>query len=441
MKGIGNRSCRIICYLIINFLVNITYGQEMIKGTVRDGGSEEPLYNAYVRMGNRNTKTDASGNFSLALDAEEELEVGLHGFHEFRIRPADLISLDDITVYLTPKPDLEGLGISDEVQPVYSPDFERVFDYSFIDNQLIIATYFDKKINTSKRNPGYHNCVLSLFENGVSLHRLIIPDFPYRLRESPFGELFLEGSDYALRIRSEKGKLHSTEIKYDDYLSQILPLTAAFDSVVFWVYIIPELPQVVHYAFSVELNREYVVRVVRNHNYFDRVEKDYSMLSRDQLAEAFELSSERGFSDRLFAPYLRRRLVVVDDTPPYSPGFRIGNDYLIFDALNEWIFRHDSNGEVKDSVYAQVNLDGEVLKEILQDPVTEEFFVTHEKSGVTYLRPLNPLQGRLGAAFKISYPFPEKLKIYNGTVYYIRRDVDRGVRHIYSENPVFLRNR
>jgi len=434
-------SLKLALSILISLMLSPPCGaQETISGTVFDGQTERPLSNAYVRMGERNTKTDVRGEFNLPFDADEELEVGNHSFHEFRIRPSDLVRTTDLVIYLTPKPESGGIRRSGNTEEVYTPDFEYIFDFHFIDNKLVIATYFDKKINKSKRNPGYENCVLSLFEKGEIKDRLILPNYPYRLRKTPFGELFLEGADYAKRIRLENGKLISREVDYQDFITQIIPLTAAVDSTVFWVKMVPELPQVVHYGFSVGMERALAVRVVRNEDYFERVETDYSMLDLNMLEEAKELAENYGFNEKLFAPFLRSRRIAVNLTKPYSPGFAVGDDYLIFDALNHWVFSHGASGEVRDSVYLPLNLDGEDLVEILQDPVSESIYAVHEKSGIHFLRLIDPYRGSMGVAFKIDIPFPEKLRVFNGNVFYINRDVDRGMRHLYSEKLDFLRN-
>jgi hypothetical protein len=414
-----------------------SHSQELVMGTVFDGETKNPVRNAYVRMGERNTKTDANGNFSLPFIEDEDLQAGGRDFHEFRIAPRDLKKDKPLNIYLTPKPEIQGLQSSGEAQSVYAPDFEYIFDYNFIDNNIVIATYFDKKMNKKKRNPGYRNCVLSLFENGVSKQRLIIPDFPYRLRRSPFGDLYLEGADYAYRVHYDSGEISLREVKYEDYLQEILPLTAAFDSAAYWVKIVPELPQVVHRMFSTELARALTVRVIRNRNYFLRVNDDYLMLDPARREEAAKLAKKYGFADQLFAPYLRRREFVIDLAPPYAPGYRTGDEYVIFDAMNQWIYRHTAQGGPIDSVYFDVGLDGEELVKIVHDPATQACYAIHEKSGTYYLRRIDHTRGSLGAPFKLTIPFPEKLKVYNGTLFYIHRDVDDGTRHLYSEKLDF----
>lgn len=414
-------------------------GQKEVTGTVYSGQDGEPLKGIFVRLGNRNTKTDDEGTFTLPYTAKEDLELGASGFHDMRIKAEEVEAWNRLDIYLALKPEVEGLGINENIEAIYTPEFEYIFDYEFLQDNLITATYFNKKLNKQKRNPGYENCVLTLFDKGVKKHRLIIPDYPYRLRSSPYGDLYLEGVDYSKRIVIKEGELIDIDINFEDYLNQILPLTVAIDSSVFWVKIIPELPQVVHYVYSISAGREMVTRVVRNKEYFLRTRGDYTMLSKNQRSKAQELAEEKGFSPQLYSTYLRRNELVVNLIQPYSPAFGKGKEVIILDPLNRRIFSHDKYGLPIDSVYFDPEPGDEKLRSFTQDQVSKKIYQILDKGGVTIIRHVDETTGGLGAPFKIGYPFVEKIKVYNGFVYYIRRDVDKGTRHLYRERLNFLR--
>ena len=413
--------------------------QREIRGTVYCGNDREPLMGAFVRLGDRNTKTDGDGSFVLPYQSGEELIAGASGYYDLRIKPSELTYGDKIDIYLPIKPGIKGLGISEEVEKVYTPDFEFVFDYHFLDDHLIIGTYFNKKLNKKKRNPGYENCVLTLFDNGVNKHRLIIPDYPYRLRSNPYGDLYLEGADYAKRIIIKDEKLTGLDIDFKDYLNQILPLTVAVDSSVFWVKIVPELPQVVHYVYSISLGREIVTRIVRNKEYFERTRGDYAMLSNNERQEAMRLAEEKGFSTRLYSTFVRKNDFTLSLAKPYSPSFAKGDTVYIFDPMNHKIYSHDKYGSPIDSVYFDAEPGDEKIGHYTQDQVSEDVYAIMNKGGETIIRRVGLNTGGLGAPFTLGYPFAENIRVYNGYVYYIRRDVAEGSRHIYRERLNFLR--
>jgi hypothetical protein len=163
------------------------------------------------------------------------------------------------------------------------------------------------------------------------------------------------------------------------------------------------------------------------------------------------LSEAQGFDKELYASYIRANNtkpnfrsqqpyitgVDRDLRPPYTPVYKKDDRVLILDAMNQWIYGHSQIGGVIDSVYFQIDLAGEELWRIEQDRVTEKLYSIHNKKGVYFIRELDPQTGVLSVPMKVAYPFPEKLKIYNGNVFYLRHDAGEQFKHLYKESLDF----
>jgi hypothetical protein len=426
-------------------------GQESVSGVVYDGGSQKPLSNATVRIGNRNVRTDVRGAFSIPLKKDEELEVSAAGYHDYDRSPYDVVDLKNVMIYMVPKSMAKGLKVSAEAVGVYEPEFEYLFDFEFIDNLLFVGSYLNRNISDTDNGLSLQNCALTLFDNGEMTHRILIPDYPQRLRKSAFDELFVQGLDYAILVNEEGGKLSYKEFDLKEYRTNVVPWTVALSKSAFSVQIVREIPQVVHYCYQTETESNNVIRTARNRAYFSKTFLDYTMLDQNQKALAISLSAAQGFDKELYAGYIRAyngdsnyRSQRFDNTgvdrdlrPPYTPVYKNDNDVLIIDAMNQWIYRHDQTGEALDSVYFQIELPGEELRRIEQDVVNEKLYSIHEKKGVYYIRELDPETGALSNPMKVAYPFPEKLKIYNGNAFYIRHDTGAQFKHLYKESLNF----
>lgn len=416
-------------------------GQETVSGNVFSGEDHRPVAKVKVRIGDRSIRTDAKGSFTLPYDKNEHLEISAPGFHDYRRKPSDINDFDNLSIYLVPKPSISGLKVSSEAVGVYEPQFEYIFDYEFIDNMLVVGSYLNENISDPERDLSVQNCALTLFDKGKMIHRLIIPDFPQRIRRSPFDEFFIEGLDYALLIDVENGKLSYEAYDYSKYVVNVLPWTAAFSKSASAVGMIAELPLVIHYLYVPDEEKERTIRVVKNHSYFEETYDDFTMLSRSQRQKAEELSKEFGFDKRLFASYIRvsdqnrrsRMYIDRDLRKPYTPAFNYQGDLFILDAMNQWIYRHDQDGAKLDSVYFPIDLPVEELSLIQQDRVSQKLYAIHQKKGVYYVRKLDPATGSLGTPMKIAFPFPKKLKIYNGNAFYIRHDAQEQIKHLYKE--------
>lgn len=427
------------------------FGQESLSGVVYDGDTFKPLAKATVRIGNRNMKTDASGTFNIPLKKDDELEIFASGFHDYHRDPNDFFDRKGLSIYLVPKLDKKGLRVSSEAVGVYEPEFEYLFDFEFVNGLLVVGSYLNRDIGDRNSESTLQNCALSLFDRGEMVHRIIIPDFPQRFRRSAFGEMYIQGMDYAIRVKEESGKLSYSDFDFQAYRTQVVPWTVAFPNSAFRVKIVSELPQVVHYCHQTADDTVSMVRVARNKSYFKNTAADYSMLSEKQKELARALSDEHGFEPQIYASFIRTAEsesndqmrpnfnggVIRDLRPPYTPVYKRGDQAVIVDALNEIIYTHSPTGEAMDSVLFQADLDGEQLIQVKQDRISQNLYTVHEKKGVYLIRKLDPEAGALGKPMKIAYPYPKRLKIYNGNAFYIRHNVSEQIKHLYKESLKF----
>lgn len=434
----------LFCWLFFTISAD---AQKSISGVVYAGDTQRPLAKATVRIGHRNVKTDANGAFTLPYSNGSDLEVYSGGFHEFKRDTDGFIDWENVQIYLVPKTKRGNLKISAEAIGVYEPNFEYLFDFEFYNDLLLVGSYLNRQIGSSEDTPAIYNCALTLFDRGEMIDRIIIPNFPIRFRRSPFNEVFLEGSDYAILIDENGGKIGKKEMEYVDYIAEVLPWTVAFSHTAFGVLMVREIPQVIHTVYHLDSEKYKKIRTVRNRSYFAQTGRDYAMLTDRQKSEAMALSLEQGFEEKYYGSYLRstqrqrgiRRQnmdvhsVSRDVRHPYAPAYKYGDNMVIVDAMNQWIYHHDQWGGMVDSVYFQIELNGEELWQIKQDRVDEKLYTIHIKGGVYYIRTLNPLTGSLSKPMKIAYTYPEKLKIYNGSAFYIRHDTKQQIKHLYKE--------
>ena len=425
----------------------MSFGQYTLIGTVYDGETKLPISKANVKIGNRNVDTDGRGMFQLEFEQSNEIKVFSSGFHEYTIGFSDISNFNRTEFYLTPLPEKTGLKISAEAVGVHEPGFEFIFDYEFLRDQLVVGSYLNRKVYREKEDQELKNCAITLFDRGEMTNRIIIPDNPFRFRCSPFGELFLEGVDYAILVDKVNNKIKTQPMRYKDFLNQVLPWTVAFDSTGFFVKIVQEIPQVNHYVNFAFSDTTHLIRVTKNKPYFQKTHADYSMLTNKQRTLAAELSMKQGFPEYYYGSFIRSTDLgtgsvsntfknsgeVRDLRPPYSPAFKQGKTLIITDCMNQWIYKHSMTGEKIDSTFFQIVLPKEKFQKIEQDRINEKLYAIHEREGVHYVREIDTETGALKRPMKIAHPFPKKVKIYNGEVFYIRENAQLKIKHLYKE--------
>ncbi|MCA1762372.1 MAG: hypothetical protein ABR574_03400 [Cryomorphaceae bacterium] len=413
---------------------------QTISGTVYSGAYLKPLYKISVRSGIRSTKTDVNGSFTLELTKDEPLIISDNKHHTQEIDYNRLVELPAYEFYLTPTASsysqlLQGNG----AEVIHNPSFENIFDFAFLTDTLIILSYMKSESQKGKQQDAYTNCAMTAMRYGEVFERQILPDFINQLHVDPFGHLYLEGSETCHLVKRSADKLQIKTVDSDEFYSQILPMYAEEGNFIFYQYPYQYIPQISHRIFSRKARESYPIRFIRNEGYFEKVNDDFDMLSPREKSMAREYEMETGINYRLFSTFIRSFYLLRDVRHPYAPGFQQNESVFIFDHMNNWLFEHDLKGNPTDSVSIYHNsLNREELVQVLQDPHNEKLYVHHEKSGVQYIRKLDAETGGSGRPFKIYHPFAEKVKVYEGYVYYLHRDPkNKDLRHLLREKLPF----
>lgn len=426
-----------LLFLLLTFVSSAQ--ENTIKGTVFSGAYLKPVSGIYVRSGIRSTKTDIYGKFEISITEDEPLEFSNLKFHTQEIPFKRLQPNKDLKIYLTPTSSAYSeVILNSEVQKVRTVDFENIFDYCLLNDTLIVLSYMKSKPSVSTRDI-YLNCAMTSLRYGEVIDRQILPDYINQLHLDPFGQLFLEGNDYCYIVnrKTEKPSLESFDL--NDFFDRIEPIYAVDSNKVFYAYTYDYIPQVSHRIFYSNEENSFPLRYIKNQRYFNKISSDYSMLEPGELEETYRMEEETGISHYLFSTYIRSFYILRDIAPPYAPGFKHGNNILIFDHMNQWLFTHNTEGAAIDSVGIYHDaLNREELVDILQDPFNGELYSHHERSGVHYLRQIDPETGATGRPYKIYHPFAERVKVLEGYVYYIHSTPkDRNVKHLLREKIPF----
>jgi len=428
-----------LTFILFLFSVSGLFSQGELTGTVYSGAYLKPIADIYVRCGIRSTKTDYMGKFNIPLTEGEPLQLSNSKYHTQEV-PFDRVEgKNDLEFYLTPSSSSYSEVIkSNRVETVRAVDFENIFDYTFLSDTLIVLSYMRAKQSGLTRN-AYENCALTAMKYGKVIDRQILPDYIKSLHLDPFNQLFLEGNDFCHIVLRDDEKLMVESFDLSDFYDRIAPIYAREKNKVYYAYTYDYIPQVSHRIYYDDDRNSFPMRYIKNKNYFKQLPGDYEMLERSEMEEARRMEEETGINHYLFSTYIRSFYLLRDIAPPYAPGFKKGDTLYIFDHMNQWLFSHDLEGGKLDSVPIYHDaLNREELVDIIQDSFTENIYTHHERSGVHYLRKIDLETGATGRPYKVNHPFAERVKIYEGYVYYVHSTPkDKNVKHLLREKLPF----
>lgn len=409
--------------ILISLFIFLSGRAQVIEGTVYSGSSSQALRKVKVRIGNRSTKTDKNGYFSLPLKKGEPLGF-YHSRYDTYSMPPDRILLNDTNeVYLNPTSNLYTMVLEgDAPETVRSNDFEHVFDYTFLEDTLVVLSYFNwAKPKYKTREKIYKNCAMTLFHRGAAVAREIIPDKTFRLYRDPFNRLFLELSDACFQVIRSPGNIRVDDFPLDEYLTRIAPLSGVSTTGFFFIRRYSYFPDALLVYYDPDADRFYTLYNARNKNYFQKVNADFVMLSTSEIKAAKELASQSNLDYKLYSTYLRSFYMLRDVDQPKVAGFMLSDHFLFFDMQNNLLQKFSSSGkllESNDKIYFDELLREDFVK-LIQDPLTADIYSQTDKSGVSYIRKINPETGATGLPFKLEQTFVKKVKIFAGYVYNI----------------------
>lgn len=124
--------------------------------------------------------------------------------------------------------------------------------------------------------------------------------------------------------------------------------------------------------------------------------------------------------------------------PVYAPLFIIRDTVHVFDQYKSLLFKFDSDHNTLDSVkldFVQENSKEKWEQPLILDRQQERVYGLYNKGGYYYIKSVNCQDGKILKELKLNNRFVERIKIFNGKVYYIYRPYESlQKKFIYSED-------
>ena len=422
--------------LVFGFLFSGFAQEKRLEGHIYSGSYLGPISKAHIKMGKYSTKTDYEGRFSIRFTENQSLVISHSNYNTQKILFEDIFYKSEPTFYLTPTSNLTSMTVEGSgVQNVYENDFEHVFDYSFISDTLIVLSYM---ILGKPHNPDktpYENCTYTALRYGKTIDRKVIPNNIDRIFKYPDGSLFLGAKDTCYILVRTPEKLSVVGFDFKGYKNFVSLGYAATPDAVFFSSAYPFIPILAHKMYRHSANETYVLQLVENREYTQKIPDDFAMLSKEEIASTKQLEAATGINYQMFAPYMRSFYVYRNLTRPYAPGFIVGDEMIIFDHMNNRAYYYDLQGVfIRSTGMYHNNLLREKLVKMIQDPFTKSLYTLHDKNGVFYLRKVDPETAASGKPFKLHHPFAEKIRVYDNYVYYLHKStINNKVKHLVRE--------
>ncbi len=399
-----------------------------LSGKVLDADTRMPLRNVSISIKGTlsGTLSDSTGAFDLQVPVGSvTLYVSMLGYEKKSVRLTKE-NKNELLIELTRKTDmLEEVVINaDPVQVVSKSKRYHVLDYDFYGSNILMITYVD--LDKSR--------LVLLDQKNDTLGFRKIPGEPNRMFRDCLGNLHVVCKDSIYQAFYNGSALSLLPAKSIGDFEKILLPCVAQDSSGFYLVEKYGGGQMIEVgigapvrANDLALSYTRIDKKKRERKRFIVIADEHKMImSQDEVA--FEARKEavglKTFGDRLFAEkFLFTEL--------YAPLFHIKDNLYIFDYVNGNIKHFDKalrlTGEVPVSYHKTLSFQ----EDMEVDAVSGKTFALFESGGISELKEINLQSGAVRKSYRIPFPFTTHIKVYDGYVYFIRKEKgDDGTRYL-----------
>lgn len=399
----------------------------LLSGKILDAETKLPLRNVSISIKGTlsGTLSDTAGAFTIQVSGSPvTLSFSMLGYEKKSVRLTK--DSKDVLVELTRKTDLleEVVIQAEPVQVVSKSKRYHVLDYDFYGDDILMITYVD--LDKSR--------LVLLGRQGDTLGFRKIPGEPNRMFRDCLGNLHVVCKDSIYQAFYNGNALSLLPPKSIHDFEKILLPCVAQDSSGFYLVEKYGGGQMIDVglgapvrANDLALSYTYIDKKKRERKRFIMIADEHKMImSQDE--EAFEARKEavglKTFGDRLFAEKFLF-------TEIYAPLFYIKGSIYIFDYVNGNIKRFDKALQLTEDVVVTYHKTLSFQDDMEVDAVSGKTFALFESGGVSELQEINLQTGAVKKSYRIPFPFTTHLKVYNGYVYFIRKEKgDDGTRYL-----------
>lgn len=201
----------------------------------------------------------------------------------------------------------------------------------------------------------------------------------------------------------------------------VLPWTGTINGLLIGSDLVETYPAFDHLIYDPATKETRTICTVQDDHLMELFRSQYKYMSGRDKVIAMDLSAETGVDSEIIAGHMTGFHTDMYYKVPYAPLFVVNDTICVFDHYREQIRKFDRDLEEAGEVPITHHLDRTWKNELIQDPVDQRIYAIHKKGPITTLRTIDPTTGEIGPSFSLQHHFPEEVKVYGGSVYYVYR--------------------
>jgi hypothetical protein len=325
---------------------------------------------------------------------------------------------------------------AERIEKVYANDYMSVLDFDFHEGKMVILAF---------KNRFKKSFIILRNIYGEVIAEKPCPISPRELYRDCFGNLHIIGNKEVcqINIKDKEISYYGTE-SLEEFNDKLLPWDVYLNNKLYYREVSRDMFVMKIGYFDERTKKKTLIAVLKNENSLSS-KYDYREQKYESIAPSTLTNDSHGFQkhydeaihfDKIEASYfLKDSMVYVLDFTHKEL-----TRYNQFDLVEKryYVDFNEETGTtfLKNMIKAFVTGKGWTFEsKIYQDLVTEDVYLLCEKNGKIGVFFLDTDSGKLYSILTLHHPYPEKLKIHDGYVYYkYRGDGTNKRMKIYRQN-------
>lgn len=410
-----------------------TAQEKLLHGRVLDEATARPLEGAHIRILDRagGVVTDAQGRFHLPWDQRSVITLQVtHLGYEQLVHRVDTRSHDgSAPLVLTMKRGAKELapfvvGVR-KPEVVYQRQDLHVGGYHANARGLWVLVYERPQLLHREENAGeqlYRNARLHLLDTAFQERASIaLPGMVRRLVHDHRHRTIVEGKELAWMADVDDEGIRLARMDRRTLREEVLPWTDSIPGFLLGNNGSAAWPAFDHFAYDPAPDSVHIICSVKDEFVMELFRSQYKYMSGRDKVMAMDMELATGIDREVIAGYMTGFQHDPYFKVPYAPLFVVRDTLCVFDHTGMRLRRFSMQRAPLGDVPLVHQREKGWRKQLVQDPASERIFAVYTRNASTWLREVDAANGQVGSAFKLSYPFPEEIQVFDGHVYYVYR--------------------
>lgn len=437
-------------FLLLLFLFpTIAYSQGQLELVFQDSQSQKVIADVYVKSGDLAWVSDATGKVTIKHNqfAISQEDVPLFISHISYNDTLIFRSLSEMkgseTLYLKRSSvDIPEAVVSTAPRVVYGHPEYHVADFHIDENGLVLLTYSSEKLIKRVEEKGRHfytdcrlvwlnaqeDIVASTSVDGIC--ESLYTGFP--------NELAVKKKTGYNWVVQQEDELFTMDLSENEFVHYVEPIKQRVDSTLIASNWMEDYPAFDYLYFGEKDSLARLLRSIEDEWLMKQFRAEYRWMSGRDKLNAYRAELETGIDKEVIAGFMTGFSSQMFYKPLYAPIFNVDEKVVIFDHHSDYIYHYSQVPTLEDSVEINYHKDKQSRfweQKVLQDPVSNKFYLHYAKTGRTWLTEIDPLTGERGESFHIEHRYPESIHIYNDELLYVYRPFESSqTKHLYQQS-------